>query len=285
MGSSALMKMKITTGVPILVMAISLAPVVNVSHLLQSPKNLCFLHRVLDRAMERGRHRRRKLPKNAPTFFTNLALEDENKTAIGVLGALPPLLHALRLGHGTTRTDVAMALCHLTLVQSNRAKIIKLGAVGTLLGLLKDPAVVARVLPRKQKFNQRRVGRYYVQTLRLLKLITIVMLLVLCLLWTPRMIVPTNISLDLMMICSVNSRSQEQTDDAKLDKFKPGSVFPSVKCISSPEDTSYGKEHGNYTFLKSSCNDETISMVSELDKSTIKRPPSSAIADDDGLFF
>ncbi|KAL2505324.1 U-box domain-containing protein 38 [Abeliophyllum distichum] len=39
-----------------------------------------------------------------------------------------------------------MALCHLTLVQSNRAKIIKLGAVGTLLGLLKDPAVAVQVV-------------------------------------------------------------------------------------------------------------------------------------------
>ncbi|KAL2537554.1 U-box domain-containing protein 38 [Forsythia ovata] len=39
-----------------------------------------------------------------------------------------------------------MALCHLTLVQSNRAKIIKLGAVGSLLGLLKDPAVAAWVV-------------------------------------------------------------------------------------------------------------------------------------------
>ncbi|KAL2539516.1 U-box domain-containing protein 38 [Abeliophyllum distichum] len=76
----------------------------------------------------------------------SLALEDENRTAIGVLGALPPLLHALRSGHGTTRTDAAMALCHLTLVQSNRAKIIELGAVRTLLGLLKDPAVAARVV-------------------------------------------------------------------------------------------------------------------------------------------
>ncbi|KAL2489111.1 U-box domain-containing protein 40 [Forsythia ovata] len=79
------------------------------------------------------------------TIFS-LALEDENKTAIGVLGALPPFFHVLRSGHGTTRTIAAMALCHLTLVQSNRATFIKLGDVGTLLGLLKDLAVVARVV-------------------------------------------------------------------------------------------------------------------------------------------
>lgn len=31
--------------------------------------------------------------------------------------------------------------------------------------------------------------------------------------------------------------------------------------------------------------DETISMVSDVDESMIKQSPSSVIADDDGLFF
>lgn len=76
----------------------------------------------------------------------SLALEDENKTAIGVLGALQPLLHELRSGTRRSRHDAALALYHLTLVHSNKAKIMKLGAVGVLLGLLKDPAVAARVI-------------------------------------------------------------------------------------------------------------------------------------------
>ncbi|XP_022867431.1 probable ubiquitin-like-specific protease 2A [Olea europaea var. sylvestris] len=79
----------------------------------------------------------------------------------------------------------------------------------------------------------------------------------------------------------INSRSQEQTADIRLDKLKSGSVFPSMKCSSSPEAASYGKDHGNCDFLKSSCNDETISMVSDVDESMIKQSPSSVIADDD----
>ncbi|CAI9784206.1 unnamed protein product [Fraxinus pennsylvanica] len=78
----------------------------------------------------------------------------------------------------------------------------------------------------------------------------------------------------------VNSRIQEQTADIRLDKLKPGSVLPNVQCGSSPEATSHGNEQGNCDFLKSSCNDETISMVSDADESTIERSPS-AIADDD----
>lgn len=52
----------------------------------------------------------------------------------------------------------------------------------------------------------------------------------------------------------INSRSQEQTADIRLDKLKSGSVSPSMKCSSSPEAASYGKDHGNCDFLKSSCN-------------------------------
>ncbi|CAI9757007.1 unnamed protein product [Fraxinus pennsylvanica] len=79
----------------------------------------------------------------------------------------------------------------------------------------------------------------------------------------------------------VNSRSQEQIADIRLDKLKPGSFLPSVKCSSSPEAASYVKDHENCGFLKSSCNDETISMVSDVDESMNKRSPSSSIADDD----
>ncbi|KAL2532752.1 putative ubiquitin-like-specific protease 2A [Abeliophyllum distichum] len=63
----------------------------------------------------------------------------------------------------------------------------------------------------------------------------------------------------------VNSRSQEQTADVRLDKLKPGRKVLLEACLS----------------LLECLQDETISMVSKLDESTIKRSHSSAIADDD----
>ncbi|KAK4727080.1 hypothetical protein R3W88_031997 [Solanum pinnatisectum] len=63
----------------------------------------------------------------------SLALDDQNKTAIGVLGALPPLLHSL-------------PLFHLSMVQSNRAKLIKLGAVQSLLSMVRTGPVTSRIL-------------------------------------------------------------------------------------------------------------------------------------------
>lgn len=77
----------------------------------------------------------------------SLALDDENKMAIGVLGALPPLMHALlRSESERTRHDSALALYHLTLVQSNRVKLIKLNAVPTLLVLAKTGSSASRIL-------------------------------------------------------------------------------------------------------------------------------------------
>ncbi|PON93328.1 Beta-catenin [Trema orientale] len=77
----------------------------------------------------------------------SLALEDENKMAIGVLGALPPLMHALiRSESERTRHDSALALYHLTLVQSNRVKLVKLNAIPTLLALAQSGSSASRVL-------------------------------------------------------------------------------------------------------------------------------------------
>lgn len=77
----------------------------------------------------------------------SLALEDDNKMAIGVLGALPPLMHSLvRSESDRTRQDSALALYHLTLVQSNRAKLVRLGSVPTLLGLSQEGSSASRVL-------------------------------------------------------------------------------------------------------------------------------------------
>lgn len=77
----------------------------------------------------------------------SLALEDENKMAIGVLGALPPLMHSLiRSESERTRHDSALALYHLTLVQTNRVKLVKLNAVPTLLTLAQSGSLASRVL-------------------------------------------------------------------------------------------------------------------------------------------
>lgn len=77
----------------------------------------------------------------------SLALEDENKMAIGVLGALPPLMHTLmRSESEQSRQDSALALYHLTLVQSNRVKLVKLNSVPTLLALAKTGSSANRVL-------------------------------------------------------------------------------------------------------------------------------------------
>ncbi|XP_050379142.1 U-box domain-containing protein 38-like [Argentina anserina] len=77
----------------------------------------------------------------------SLALEEDNKMAIGVLGALPPLMHALiRAESERTRHDSALALYHLTLVESNRVKLVKLNSVPTLLALSKAPGTAGRVL-------------------------------------------------------------------------------------------------------------------------------------------
>lgn len=77
----------------------------------------------------------------------SLALEEDNKMAIGVLGALPPLMHALiRSESQRTRHDSALALYHLTLVESNRVKLVKLNSIPTLLALSKAPGSAGRVL-------------------------------------------------------------------------------------------------------------------------------------------
>ncbi|KAF2308597.1 hypothetical protein GH714_011076 [Hevea brasiliensis] len=68
----------------------------------------------------------------------SLALEDHNKTAIGVLGALPPLLHLLRSESEWTRHDSALALYHLSLVQSNRSRNVGFGWGGLFAGFVED---------------------------------------------------------------------------------------------------------------------------------------------------
>ncbi|KAM0033112.1 putative U box domain, armadillo-like helical, Zinc finger, RING/FYVE/PHD-type [Helianthus debilis subsp. tardiflorus] len=104
---------------------------------------------------------------NAVAALVNLSLEKRNKVKIvrsGIVpplidvlksgfdesrehaaGALQPLLHALHSDSERTRHDSALALYHLSLVQSNRVKLVKLGAVSTLLTML-ETGLAGRVL-------------------------------------------------------------------------------------------------------------------------------------------
>ncbi|KAL1190983.1 U-box domain-containing protein 38 [Cardamine amara subsp. amara] len=77
----------------------------------------------------------------------SLSLEDDNKMPIGVLGALQPLLHSLRAAESDrTRHDSALALYHLSLNQSNRSKLIRLGAVTALFSMVKSGESASRAL-------------------------------------------------------------------------------------------------------------------------------------------
>ncbi|KAL8473799.1 hypothetical protein ACS0TY_030597 [Phlomoides rotata] len=50
--------------------------------------------------------------KHADCAIFSLAQEDDNETAIGILGALQMLLHELRSGTRRSRYDTALALVH-----------------------------------------------------------------------------------------------------------------------------------------------------------------------------
>jgi len=107
---------------------------------------------------------------NAIALLVNLSLEKLNKVQIVRLGFVPLLIDALRGGiadsqeHAAgalfslaleddnkmeserTRHDSALALYHLSLIQSNRVKLVKLGAVPTLLAMAKSRNSASRVL-------------------------------------------------------------------------------------------------------------------------------------------
>ncbi|XP_010462160.1 PREDICTED: U-box domain-containing protein 38-like [Camelina sativa] len=82
----------------------------------------------------------------AGTIFS-LSLEDDNKMPIGVLGALQPLLHALRAADSDrTKHDSALALYHLSLNQTNRLKLVRLGAVPALFSMVRSGESASRAL-------------------------------------------------------------------------------------------------------------------------------------------
>lgn len=74
---------------------------------------------------------------HAAAVIFSLSVDDDNKAAIGVLGALPPLLHLLCRNQveERTRRDAGMALYHLSMAGTNLSKLVKLGAIKSLLAL------------------------------------------------------------------------------------------------------------------------------------------------------
>ncbi|CAO2818262.1 unnamed protein product [Amaranthus hypochondriacus] len=87
---------------------------------------------------------------HAAGLIFSLSIEETNRTAIGVLGALSPLLHCLlRSESERTRSDAALALYNLSLNHSNRSKLVKqLNAVPQLLTVLRQEkeSIAGRVL-------------------------------------------------------------------------------------------------------------------------------------------
>ncbi|KNA08471.1 hypothetical protein SOVF_162340 [Spinacia oleracea] len=87
---------------------------------------------------------------HAAGLIFSLSLEEKNRTAIGVLGALPPLLNCLlRSDSERTRSDAALALYNLSLDHSNRVKLVKqFNAVPPLLAVLRQEkeSIAGRVL-------------------------------------------------------------------------------------------------------------------------------------------
>ncbi|XP_021733691.1 U-box domain-containing protein 38-like [Chenopodium quinoa] len=87
---------------------------------------------------------------HAAGLIFSLSLEEKNRTAIGVLGALPPLLNCLlRSESERTRSDAALALYNLSLDHSNRVKLVKqFNAVPPLLAVLRQEkeSIAGRVL-------------------------------------------------------------------------------------------------------------------------------------------
>nr|DAD35714.1 TPA_asm: hypothetical protein HUJ06_006354 [Nelumbo nucifera] len=55
-----------------------------------------------------------------------------------VIGPLPPLLHLLGSESERVRHDSTLALYHLSLVQCNCTKLVKMGSMGSILTLLRE---------------------------------------------------------------------------------------------------------------------------------------------------
>jgi len=126
----------------------AIAALVNLS--LEKPNKIKIMRSgIVPNVVDLLKSRSPEAQEHAAGAIFSLSLEDDNKTAIGVLGALQPLMHCLiRSESERTRSDSALALYHLSLVHSNRVKLVKLNAVPSLLAALRSEkeAVSGRVV-------------------------------------------------------------------------------------------------------------------------------------------
>ncbi|KAK4804559.1 hypothetical protein SAY86_004376 [Trapa natans] len=76
------------------------------------------------------------LQEHSVTAILNLSLCDENKEAIVALGAVKPLVKALRVGTSTAKENAACALLRLSQMEQNKAEIGRSGAIPPLVSLL-----------------------------------------------------------------------------------------------------------------------------------------------------
>lgn len=127
----------------------ALAALVNLS--LEKPNKVKIVRSgVVPTVIQMLRGRLSEAQEHAAGLIFSLSLEEKNRTAIGVLGALPPLMNCLLRSESVrTRSDAALALYNLSLDHSNRVKLVKqLNAVPPLLAVLRQEkeSIAGRVL-------------------------------------------------------------------------------------------------------------------------------------------
>ncbi|KAF3796570.1 U-box domain-containing protein 38 [Nymphaea thermarum] len=79
----------------------------------------------------------------------SLALDDGNKTALGVLGAVRPLVHQLGSScRSQARLEATMALYHLSFARGNHVKLIRASAAPKLIALAREdkPKIGSRAM-------------------------------------------------------------------------------------------------------------------------------------------
>ncbi|XP_071738080.1 U-box domain-containing protein 9-like [Rutidosis leptorrhynchoides] len=81
----------------------------------------------------------------AATLFTLSAL-DSNKSLIGKVGGLKPLIELLDEGHSLAMKDVASAIFNLCITHENKARAVRDGAVKALLNKIKNRVHVDELL-------------------------------------------------------------------------------------------------------------------------------------------
>ncbi|KMS95186.1 hypothetical protein BVRB_011510 [Beta vulgaris subsp. vulgaris] len=83
---------------------------------------------------------------NAAAALFSLSALDDNKVAIGQLGALKPLLDLLEQGDRSAMKDAASAIYNLCRQRENRGPAVKDGALKVIIGKIKERVYVSEML-------------------------------------------------------------------------------------------------------------------------------------------